>query len=109
MRRVANRAAFSLERRVLVREGTLLIRVTFDASRIGASGEPCLLEFKTAMRIMAVTAFHGPFKNLVMERLGKIGLHFTMTTHAELRLAHLQYANCRDAWFLSVRLRHKDV
>jgi hypothetical protein len=76
---------------VFVGERTLLVRVTFNASRIRASCQSGLFEFKTTMGIMAITALHGAFENLVMEGLIEIGLHFTMTTHAKLRLSYLQH------------------
>ena len=94
MRRVTSRTAFSLQRRVFEREGTLLVSVTLDASGIGAGGEPRLLQFKTAVRVMAVAALHRPFKNFMVERLVEIRLRFVVATHAELRLAGLQHMDC---------------
>jgi hypothetical protein len=91
MRRVTSRTPFSLKRRVFVGEWTLLISVTLNASCIRAGGQSGLLEFKTAMGIVAITALHGSFEDLMMERLCEIRLHFTMTTHAELRLADFQH------------------
>ncbi|HEY2974685.1 MAG TPA: hypothetical protein VGJ48_19380 [Pyrinomonadaceae bacterium] len=79
------------------REGALLVRVTLNASGIGAGGEPRLLEFETAMWIMAITTFHHSLKNLVMKRLIEIWLRFTMATHAELWLTGLQHVNCGEA------------
>jgi hypothetical protein len=82
MRRVARRASFGLQRRVFEGERTLLVCVTFNASRIGTGRKPCLLEFETTMRIVAITALHCPFENLVVEGLIKVRLHFTVTTYA---------------------------
>ena len=76
---------------MFVGEWTLLIRVTLDASRIRAGGKPRLLQFKTTMRIVAVTALHRSFENFMMERRIKLRLHLTMTTQAELRLADFQH------------------
>ena len=109
MGRVAGRAAFSFQRRVFEGEWTLLVRVTLDASRIRTGGQSGLLEFETSVRVVAIAALHRPFENLVMKRSVKLRLHFTMTTHTELRLSYLQHMQRREAEFLSVRLRHKDV
>src|ERR1700730_4058858 len=109
MRRMAGRAPFSFKRRVFVSERTLLIRVTFNTSRVRAGGQSGLLELKTAMRIMAITTLHRSFENLMMERRTKLRLHLTMTTHAKLRLTYLQHVNCGEAGFLRVRLRNKDA
>jgi len=76
---------------MFVGEWTLLIRVTLDASRIRAGGEPRLLQFKTTMRIVAVTTLHRSFENFMMERRIKLRLHLTMTTQAELRLPDFQH------------------
>jgi hypothetical protein len=71
-------------------EWALLVRVTLYASGICANGESGLFEFKTAMRIMAIAALHGPFKNFVMERKVELMLRFGMTAHTKLRLRDLQ-------------------
>ena len=68
VRRVTRDASFGLHRRMFISEWTLLVRVTLNASRIGAGRQSRLLEFKTAMRIVAITALHRSFENLVMER-----------------------------------------
>ena len=90
MRRMAGRASFRLERRVFVSERPLLVGMALYARGIGAGCQSCLLEFETAVRIVAITALHRAFQNLVMERLVEIGLHFVVTTDAELRLPDLQ-------------------
>ena len=109
MRRVTSGTPFSLQRRMLVGEWALLIGVTLDASRVCAGSQSGLLEFKTAMWIMTVTALHHSFENLVMERRAKLRLHLTMTADAQLGLPDLQHANCRNAGFLSVGPRHQNV
>ena len=109
MRRVTSRAPISFQRSVFVRERTLLVGVALNASCIRAGGEPGLLEFKTAMRIVTVTALHGPFKDLVVERLVKIRLHLIMTIHAELGFAHFQQPDRRKARLLSVRFADEPV
>ena len=87
MRRVTGHAAFRLERRVLVGERSLLIRVTLNAGGVRAGCEPRLLELETAVRVVAVAALHRTFEYLVMKRLVEVGLNFVMATDAELRLA----------------------
>ena len=105
MRRVTGRAAFSLQRRVFERKGALLVRMTLDASGIGAGGEPGLLQFKAAVRVVAVAALHHSFKNFMVKRLVEIWLRFLMATHAELRFAGFQHVNCREARLFGVRRR----
>ena len=85
MRRVTGHAPFGLQRRVLIREGTLFVRVTLNASGVCAGSQPGLLEFKTAVRIVAIAALHRSLEDFVMKRLIEIRLCFSMTTHAELR------------------------
>ena len=68
VRRVTRAASFSLNRRMFVNKRALLVRVTLDTSRIGASRQSRLFEFKTAMGVMAVAAFHRAFENLMVER-----------------------------------------
>ena len=97
MRCVTSRTAFSLEGRVFVSEWTLLIGVTLDASSIGASGQPCLFEFKTSVRIVTIAALHSAFENLVMEGHAKGRLNLAMTTQTKLGLALLQHRYCGDA------------
>jgi hypothetical protein len=103
MRHVTGRTALSLQRRVLIGEGTLLVSVTLDAGGIRSSRQPGLLEFETAMRIVTITALHDAFENFVMERFVEIRLHFTVTTHAKLRLANLQHVQSRKVGLLGVR------
>src|SRR4029453_572611 len=102
MRRVTSRTAFSLQRRMFESKRTLLVRVTFNAGRVRSGGESLLFEFKTTVRIVAITALHGSFENLVVERLGKVGLRFIMTTHAKLRFARFQQLQHRETRLLSV-------
>ncbi len=90
VRRMTRRASFGLEWRVLVSERTLLVCVAFYAGRIGAGCQPGLLEFKTAMWVMAVAALHRAFEHLVMKRLVEVGLNFVVAAYAQLRLADLE-------------------
>lgn len=67
VRRMTRTAAFRLHRGMLESKWPLLVRMTLHASRICASGQSRLFEFKTAMWIMAIAALHSSFENLVME------------------------------------------
>ena len=91
MRGVTSRATFRLQRRMFVSKRPLLVGVALDASRIAASGESCLLQLKTAMRVVTVAALHRAFEDLVMERHAERRLHLTVTTKAKLRLTYLQH------------------
>ena len=82
MWRMTSHATFRLHRRVFVSKRTLLVSVTLDASGVAAGGKSGLLEFKTAMRVVAITTLHRAFENLMMERHIKRGLNLTMTTRA---------------------------
>ena len=90
MRSVTSRAPFRFKGSMFVGEWTLFISVTLNTSCIRAGGEPGLLELKTAMRIMAITALHRSFQNLMVEWFGKIRFRFAVATHAELRFGHFQ-------------------
>ena len=87
MRRVTRDATIGLNRSVLINKRTLFVCVTLDTGRIEASRESCLLESKTAVRIVTVTALHRAFEHLVMERQLELVFHFAMTIQAKLRLA----------------------
>src|SRR4026209_1844162 len=58
MRRVTGNASFRFYRGMFVNKGTLFVDVTLDAGCVGASGESCLFEFKTAVRIVTIAALH---------------------------------------------------
>ena len=94
VRRVASRASFSLYRRMFVSERTLFVGVTLNATCVRACCQPGLLQFKATVRIMAIAALYGAFKNFVMERLGEVRFDFAVTAHAKLWLAHLQNSHC---------------
>ena len=68
VRRVTCAASFRLHRGMFEGEWPLFVRVTLHASRIGAGRQSRLLEFKTAMRIMAIAALHEALENPVAER-----------------------------------------
>ena len=56
---------------------------------------------------MAISAFHRPFKDLVMEWLIELVLNFAVATEAQLRLAHLQQFKCRETRLLGVSSAYK--
>ena len=74
-------------------EWSLFIRVTLQTPRIRAGRKTRLLEFKAAVWIVAITAFHLPFKDFVMKRAAKLRLGFGVTTDAELRFAATQHVS----------------
>ena len=80
-------AAVGFDGSVFVNKRTLLVCVTLDASCVGAGGESGLLEFKPAMRIVAIAALHRALKHLMMERQIKLVLGLAVTTEAKLRFA----------------------
>ena len=91
MRRMARRAAFNLEWRVLKYERALLVRVTLETARISTCRKARLFEFKTAVRVMTITALNQTLEHLVMKRPAKLRFCFGMTTDTELRLARTQH------------------
>jgi hypothetical protein len=76
---------------MFVSERTLLVGMALNAGSIRSSGQSRLLQFKAAMWIMAVATPHHALKHFVMKRFLEIGLHFTMTTNAQLRFALPQH------------------
>jgi hypothetical protein len=80
----------------------LLICVTLDASCVRAGRQSCLLKLETAVRIMAIAAFHGAFQHLVVERQIKLVLGVTMTTNAKLRFARSEQTQIREAGLLRI-------
>jgi len=89
MGRMTGHAPIGLERCVFVRERTLLIGVTLNAPGIGSCRESCLLQLKTTVGIVAVTALDHSFKDFVMERLVEVRFDFVMTAHTKLWLTEL--------------------
>ena len=109
VRRMTGYAPFGLNRGMFVNKWTLLVCVTLNASRIGAGRESGLFEFKTAMRVMAITALHRSFEHLVMERQIELVLRFGVTAHTKLWFADFQQLDRREARLLSVCRRNKNV
>ena len=102
-------AAFVLHRRMFVNEWTLFVRVTFNARGVRARCQSCLLEFKTAVWIVAVGTLHRAFEHLVVEGHIELVFDFRMTTQAELRLVQFQQLNSRESRFLSVAWCDKNI
>jgi len=100
---------FGLDGSMFISERSLLVCVALNTRGIGASREPCLLQLKTAVRIVAIAALHRPFENLMMERRIELVLRFAMATQAKLRLAHLQHSDRRETGLLGIRLGDQGV
>ena len=75
---------------MFINKRPLLIRVTLDARCISAGRQPGLFQFKSAMRVVAIAALHGPFENFMMERQIKLVFDFGVTVHAQLWLTRFQ-------------------
>ena len=87
MRGMTRNAPFGLNRSMLINKWSLFIRVTLDASCIGSCRQSCLFEFKSAVRIVAVTALHCSFQHFVMERQIELVFCLAMTTETKLWFA----------------------
>ena len=96
VRRMADRAAFQLQRRVLKNERALLIRVTLHTGRVSAGCKPSLLRLEPAVGVVTVSALDHALQHLVMERLGELALHFGVTLDAQLRLILLEHLQRGD-------------
>jgi hypothetical protein len=70
-------------------ERPLLISVTLDASCIGAGRQSRLFQFKSTVRVVAVTALHQPFQHFVMKRHIELMFSFAVAAHTKLRFTHL--------------------
>jgi hypothetical protein len=90
VRRVTRDTSVGLHRSVFESKWTLLIGVALEAGGVSTNRQPCLFQLETAMRIVAVGTFHGPFEDLVMLRHGELVFDFTVTTQAQLRLTVVQ-------------------
>ena len=109
MRRMTCHAAFVLHRRMLVDEWTLFVGVTLNARGVSACCQSCLLEFKTAVWIVAVRTLHRAFEHLVVEGHIELVFDFRVTTQAKLRLVEFQQLNGRERRFLSVTWSYKNI
>ena len=102
MRRVTCHTTFGFHRGVLISKRTLFVRMTFNASSISAGGQSRLFKFETAVRVMTIAAAHCTFRHFVMEGHRERCFHFAVATQTELRVAHFQHFDRREAWLLGV-------
>ena len=109
VRRMTSDAAIGLYRSMLVNKRSLLVCVTLDTGGVRAGGEPRLLELKTAVRIVAIAAFHRSFEHFVMERQIKLVLGFAVTTKAKLRFAVSEKFQIRETGLLCVGTGNEHV
>ena len=93
-------ASFGLDRSMLVNKRSLLVGVTLDARRVRTSRKSCLLEFETAVGVVAVGALHGAFEHLMMEGQIKLVFGFGVTIQAELGLAVSEQLQIGEAGLL---------
>jgi len=109
VRRMTRDTPFSLHRGVFESEWTLFVRMTLNTGRVDSGRQSGLLEFKTAMWIVAITALHSTFENLVMKRQIELVLYFGVATQAKLRFGVPQQLDDREARLLSVRFGDENV
>src|SRR5215472_1310729 len=102
MRRMTDSAPFGFDRRVFISKGTLFVGVTLNARSISAGRQSGLLELKTTVRVVTIIAAHCAFQDLMMKRCRKRRLNFSVTTHAELRIAQLEHSDRRETWFFQI-------
>ena len=93
MRYMTSSAPLGLDRSVFISKRSLLVRVTFNAGRVGAGGEARLLCVKATVRIMTIAAPHRAFEHFVMEGHRELRLHFLVATGAELWIVGLQHSD----------------
>ena len=93
---------FGLNRSMFVNERALLVRMTLDAGCVGADRKSRLLEFKTAVRVVAIAALHCALQHFVMEGQLELVLGLTMTIETKLRFARFEQTEIREAWLLRV-------
>jgi hypothetical protein len=103
MRRVTGNAPFGLYRGMFKSKRALLVRVALNTTGITTGGQPGLLEFESTMRVMAISAHHGPLKNLMMKRRRERRLDLAVATQTELRVVRFQQLETRKARLFTVR------
>ena len=109
VRRVTRTTPFGLYRGVFESERALLVRMAFNTSGITAGGQPRLLEFESAMRVVAIAATHRPLQDLVMERRGKRRLDLTVTGNTQLRVTGFEHPQTREPRLFTIRGLHEHV
>jgi len=75
---------------VLENERSLLITVTLDARGIGADGKLTLLQFKSAVRVVAVAALHRTFQHFMVKGLHELRLRLRVAAQTQLRFTCFQ-------------------
>jgi hypothetical protein len=96
-------AAVGFHRRVFEREWSLLVGVTLHARSVSSDCQTRLFQFETTVWVVAVSASHGSFENLVMRRHVELVFDFTVTTETKLRLADLQQLDGREVGLFCIR------
>ncbi len=86
MRRVTGDATFDLHGLMLEDKGTGFVRMAFETGRILRCSCSQLPRLESAVRIVAVAAFHQALVNPVMKRPRKLLFRFDMAGVAQLRL-----------------------
>ena len=109
VRRMAGHAPFGLHRSVLESEWALLVRVAFETSCIATRYESGRFEFESTMRIVAITATHGSFHNLVVKGRGKCRLDLAVASHTELRVVRPEHSDGREARLFGIRSCRIDI
>ena len=80
---------------------TLFVAVALDARGIGTNRQFSLLRLKPAVCVVTVAAFHRPFEDLMMKRLGELSLGLGMTADTQLRLALFEQGDSCDSGVLN--------
>ncbi len=109
MRYVTRDATVRLHRSMLERKWSLLVCVTLDARGVRTDRQPRLLQLETAVRIVAVAAFHRAFEDLVMRREGELVFDLAVTVQAKLRLTDFQQMDRGEIRFFCVCRGDKGV
>jgi hypothetical protein len=85
---------------MFIGERALLIGMTLHACGVCTCSQSRLLKFKPSMWIVAITALHRPFEDLVVKRHVELVLGLRMTAHAKLRIAFLEHCQRSGARLL---------
>ena len=109
MRRVTGNAPVGLHWGMLVNKWSLFVCVTLYASGIGAGRQSCLFKFETAVRIVAIAAFHRTFQHFVMERQIELMLRLAMTTETKLWFAIFEQFQIGEAGLLRICFGDKHI
>ena len=102
MRIVARTATFNLDWRVLINKWARLLRMALHTDGIAGDAASQSLLLEVSMCIVAIAATHQAFVHLVVERLRKSGIHFSVAGIAELRLGDLEKAGLASGFMNAV-------